>query len=304
MDRSHPFQLVRKRVNTIENRYTREEKPIVGKPDLDNENEWKLLWASLASAKIAIDKFFKAGGFGGEDMKRTQNFFEYVSCLRKIESFANDIHVLLKAANSPQCRHISAYKFKVNALPAQQSKVATVPQTSKQWKTILENALRFRNANKERTQGDFVIDIKKAKEDTEYLARNRNAIKRDIVVHCEIKILTHIFKTEAENPGTPKAYTYVGVSKLSCLGCQAFFEAFNNAYGTKGSQSKSYWPWQFPPSFVEVLPRTYRLIATHWVESYSGYRAKRVPFAPDSEAQTGSSYDIRDEEALADTIAV
>ena len=307
MDESHPFQMVRKRVNAIEKHFTREENPVTGKPSHDDANSWALLWATLVSAKVAIDKFLNAGGFRGEDMKRAQNFFEYESYLRKIESFANDIHVLQKAANSPQCKRLFAFAFKVNPLPAQEFTAKSVPQTSKEWETILEKALLFRNLHKHRTQGSFVIDIKKVKEDTAYMATE--AIKHKLVVHCEVKILTHIFKTEAEISGTPKAYTYIGVSKLSCLGCQAFFESFNDIHGTsftiKGSHSKSYWPWQFPLSFAEkdaVLFRTYWSIAEHWVESYNGYKAKRVSLAPDSEAQTSSSFDSRKEEALADTI--
>jgi hypothetical protein len=37
MDESHPFQLIRKRVNAIEKHFTREKKLVTGKPDYDNE---------------------------------------------------------------------------------------------------------------------------------------------------------------------------------------------------------------------------------------------------------------------------
>jgi len=304
MDESHPFQMVRKRVNAIEKHFTREENPVIGKPDHDNENSWKLLWASLASAKAAIDKFLNAGGFHGEDMKRAQNFFEYETYLRKVESFANDIQVLLKAANSPQCKNLFTFEFKVKALPAQELHVG-VPRSSKEWEAILEKALAFRNYHKGKR--NFLIDIEKVKEDTTYMARE--ATKQDLVIHCEVKILTHIFKTE-ETPNVPKAYTYIGVSKLSCQGCQAFFSAFNAEHAThfttKGSYGKSYWPWQFPPSFAKrdaVLFRTYQFIAYHWVKSYSGYKVKRVPLAPDSEAQSSSGFGMQDEdEELANSI--
>jgi len=307
MEESHPFQMVRKRVNAIEKNFTREEEPLTGKPDHGDENSWGVLWACLVAAKIAIDKFLNAGGFRGEDMKRAQNFFEYESYLRKIESFANDIQVLLKAANSPQCRHLFTFEFKIKDLPVQEGKAVTVPQTSRDWETVLENALLFRNSHKEEGQGNYLIDIEKIKEDTAYLASE--ALKRNLVVHCEVKILTHIFKTETESGGTPKAYTYIGVSKLSCRGCQAFFNSFNDVHAThfttKGSHSKSYWPWQFPPSFAkknEVLSRTYQFIAKRWVESYGGYTVGRASLAQDSEAQTISSWGVKNEEAIADTV--
>jgi len=190
MDESHPFQLVRMRINTIENRFTREENPIVEKPDHDNEKEWKLLWTSLVSAKIAIDRFLNAGGFHSEDINRAKNFFEYKSYLRQIESFANDIHVLLKAANSPQCKHLFTFKFEIRALAEQTWRTDNVPQTSEQWETVLEKALTLRNFYKGDGQKDLVIDIRKVREDTADMAKQ--AIMQKLVVHCEVKILTHL----------------------------------------------------------------------------------------------------------------
>ena len=130
------------------------------------------------------------------------------------------------------------------------------------------------------------------------------AIKRDLIVHCEVKILTHIFETEAETPDIPKAYTYIGVSKLCCRGCHSFFESFNaihaTCFTTKGPHNKSYWPWQFPQSVPGgVLFHTYLSIAERWIESYSGYTVKWVSPVPDSDAQSGSHFDDEDEDAEA-----
>jgi hypothetical protein len=214
--------------------------------------------------------------------------------LHKIESLTNDIQVLKKLANSPQCKQLFTFKFKVIPLRGQVSKAISVPQTPKDWETVFEKALLFRNRHKPEEGEDYVIDEEKIEEDTAYMARE--AIKRDLVIYCEVGILLHIFKTENENPGILKAYTYVGVSKLYCRGCRAFFEAFNRVHETrfvtKGSHSKSYWPWQFPLSFPEsdlVRFHTYHFIAQRWVGSYDGYMVRRVPLSPDSDAQTGTS---------------
>ena len=129
---------------------------------------------------------------------------------RKIESFANDIRVLLKAANSPQCRRLFTYGFNVRALPIVNSQTASVPATSEQWETVLEKALLFRNSVKGRMEGDFLINTKRVMEDTAYMAKE--VISQSLVVHCEVKLLTHIFETETI--GIPKTYTYIGVSKL------------------------------------------------------------------------------------------
>jgi len=104
----------------------------------------------------------------------------------------------------------------------------------------------------------------------------------------------HIFKTEQDNPQLSKAYTYVGVSKLSCHGCNSFFHAFNLVHGTafmtKGSHAKSYYPWQFPQAFPgrdAVIRSTYQIIANGWASTYDGYRTKFVPLRADSTAQSG-----------------
>jgi len=293
MDESHDFRKVRKYVNLIEHHFTRENKPVVGKPG--DDKSWKRLWACLMSAAQAINKFLDAGGFHGGEKKRFGTFLQYDLYLRKIESFANDIQVLLHAANSPQCKHLFTFEFEINALPVLVSKAVNVPQTSEEWELVLEEALLFRNAIEGKTHGNYVINVKRVNEDTAYMAED--AISRDLVVHCEVKILTHIFKTEAENPGIPKAYTYIGVSKLSCRSCQAFFEAFNDTHATrfvvKGSHSKSYWPWQFPElSFANmdaVVYFTYQSIAKRWANSYNGYIVKEEPHQPDSEAQSSAS---------------
>lgn len=108
--------------------------------------------------------------------------------------------------------------------------------------------------------------------------------------------MVNIFKAKRENPTLlPKAYTYIGVSKLSCHGCDSL-KAFNyihkTDFMTKGSHGKSYYPWQFPPqSFADkddVLEATYSVIADLWVKTYNGYRPKFVPLrANSSTTQSG-----------------
>ena len=295
-DPQHPFQMVRRWVIQLEKKFTRDEGATTGKPRHDDTKAWMKLWDCLQFTKDAIDTFLDDGGFRPEDVAAANTFLGYESYLRKVESLTNDIRVLMKLANSPQCKQLLTFKLEATPLPGQVSKAISVPQTPKDWETVFEKALLFRNKYKIQGQENYVIDTKKMEEDTAYMARN--AIKRDLVIHCEVRILLHIFKTENENenPSIPKAYTYVGVSKLSCTGCHAFFDAFNRVHETrfvtKGSHRKSYLQWQFPPSFPKsdmVLFYTYFLIAPLWVGFYDGYMVKRVSLASDSTAQTGTS---------------
>jgi hypothetical protein len=99
-------------------------------------------------------------------------------------------------------------------------------------------------------------------------------------------------------PNLPKAYSYIGVSKLSCNGCDSFIKAFNRENGshwiTKGCHGKSYYPWMFPqpfPSYEPVLLSTYSDIVVRWVNSYRGYAVSSVSLKPDSTDQSSRSGD-------------
>ena len=303
-DPEHPLHFVRTCVNVLAKIFTCDKGAAIGKPRHDDTETWVQLWECLKSTKRAIDSILDDEGF----CAGAEAFLGYESYLRKVESLANDIGVLAKLAYSPYCKHLFTFKFKVIPIRGQVSKAISGPQTPKDWETVFEKALLYRNRYKGPTEEEYVIDEEKIEKDTADIAKK--AIKLDLVIHCEVKILLHIFKTENEIPSTsktknkipstfktkneipgiPKAYTYIGVSKLSCRGCCAFFDAFNIAnqthFVTKGSHSKSYWPWQFPhgvPNGDAVLSDTYRFIAHHWVGSYDGYKVKQVPLTPDSD---------------------
>ena len=291
-DPKHLFRNVQRWVNLLEEAFTRDKDAIIGKPRHDDTEEWVTLWDCLNGAKCAIDEFLDDGGFRAEDIAGAETFRGYQSYLRKVESLANDIEVLARLANSPQCKFLFTFEFMVTPLPGQVAEAISVPRTPENWETVLERAVIYRNGSKPKGGEEYVINIKQVEEDTAYMAQE--AIKRDLVIHCEVRILLHIFETETEN--TPKAYTYIGVSKLSCRGCHAFFESFNSVHKThfvtKGAHNKSYWPWQFPDSFPEsdeVLKDTYHFIAHHWVGYYEGYEVKEVLLDADSDAQSSGS---------------
>ena len=283
-----PFQIVRRWVNVLEKVFTRDNGARIGKPRHDDTGAWATLWVYLKSTKRAIDTFFDDEGFRAEDVAGAESY------LRKVVSFVNDIEVLAKVANSPQCQRLFTFTFKVTPLRGPVAKAISVPQTPKEWETVFEKALLIRNECNHGEEEDYLIDVERIEEDTAYMAQK--AIQQDIVIHCEVRILLHICEIENENPNIPKAYTYIGVSKLSCRGCRAFFISFNRVHKTgfvtKGSHNKSYWPWQFPPSFPNsdsVLSRTYRFIAKRWVDFYDGYVEGQVLWAQDSAAQTSTS---------------
>lgn len=72
------------------------------------------------------------------------------------------------------------------------------------------------------------------------------------VVHSEMKILDHFLTRPA---GSVPPLSYIGVSKLSCLGCWTTINAWNSAhdapkYRVRGTHGKWYFPWAVPTSIA------------------------------------------------------
>jgi len=169
-------------------------------------------------------------------------------------------------------------------------KVSNVPRIPKGLEKILGTALGRVNSR------CLYLDLDVIERDTAYMAGS--PINPDPVVHyCEVKLLWEIFRAEQKDQRLPKAYTYPGVSKLSCYGCASFIGGFNKVHKTRfmtrGSHGKSYYPWQFPSGNFskrdELIEATYKLISDSWVDSYSGYRPKLISLHTDSTAQSGGT---------------
>lgn len=66
------------------------------------------------------------------------------------------------------------------------------------------------------------------------------------VTHCECSLIAHLEATRAKTP----AFSYIGVSKLSCPACILWIRAFNHhagrRYFTRGTDGKWCWPWTAP----------------------------------------------------------
>jgi hypothetical protein len=156
------------------------------------------------------------------------------------------------------------------------SKALDVPRRPEDWERVLEAALGRANSE------SLYLDLEIIKRHAAYMAGD--PINPDLVVHCETKLFWGIFRAERSDQRIPKAYSYLGVSKLSCHGCASFVDGFNKVHKTgfmtRGSHGKSYYPWQFPSGNFskrdELIEATYKLISDSWVNSYNGYRPKFI----------------------------
>lgn len=95
-----------------------------------------------------------------------------------------------------------------------------------------------------------------------------------------------------------RAFSYIGVSKLSCAACKIWIEGYNQQEGpnfyTRGCHGKWYWPWGLPELNQDVLSKymvkritsTYRqhCRAKGWIKKLSNgsTAAATRPTSPDS----------------------
>lgn len=209
----------------------------------------------------------------------------------------------MRATVSAKTRHLLSCKCTVESLREQSTRLAHVPTTTADWERVLQDALAYDNQwHDPEKWGTLVMDMNAIRKDIAQMGRT--TISKDNSVHCEVKLLVQIERQQAANPAIPKAFTYIGVSKLSCHGCDCFIRAFNTVHNTswvtKGGHGKSYYPWMFPPGTPQkgsVRRRNYEILAFAWGKSYPGYRQQHVPLNPDSTAQSAqSSSRVRDYE--------
>jgi hypothetical protein len=290
---NHPFHKAAESIRDVEFIFTRQVGARIGRPR--NAEEWQWLHDSLHDARRDINAFLSSDK-ARRDVNRAEieHFPELERYLRKFNSIFNSIEILIRATVSLKTRHLLSCGFTLETLREQSTKLANVPTTASDWERVLRDALAYVNdRNDQGKQGTLVMAMDDIRNDTSQMGQR--AISKENSVHCEVKLLVSIEKHQT-TPGSPKAFTYIGVSKLSCHGCDSFIRAFNavhdTSWVTKGAHGKSYYPWMFPPGTPAeelVRTKTYANLAFDWAKSYHGYRELHVSLKPDSTAQSAQS---------------
>lgn len=184
--------------------------------------------------------------------------------------------MLSSALRSPQCSELFTLPSSVKTLPAVFTNIHPAFTNHHGWERVLERAVG-------QEYDRYELDQDVIRKDAQFIATE--AVPASRSVHCELKIALEMMKNGNE------AYSYIGVSKLSCKGYEALFSAINfvhlTKFCTKGSREKSYYPWMFPRHFSrgqEVAAESYRILPQFWIAAYHGYPVKRVSQFPDSTA--------------------
>ncbi|KAG0632849.1 hypothetical protein HOY80DRAFT_897457 [Tuber brumale] len=123
----------------------------------------------------------------------------------------------------------------ISTVPGQ-TRTVELPGSQEQWKPILE------------VVADRILPWQEGYAGK--LAEHHEENIRVCPAHCECSLIQYLTTRHNDSWDKVPAFSYVGVTKLSCSACRIWLEAFNEAgqrkFYTRGSHGKWYWPWGMP----------------------------------------------------------
>jgi hypothetical protein len=256
--------------------------------------------------KVRIDEFQESRS--SSYLRIPENF--HLKCyLSKLITIPKDIGVLLALARSPRCRRILRGSFEIRALQKSMStptpKTSSIPKTRWEWRSLIDDVLEDRN--KYKTPLEDMLERVDDTVNAHCSEMERHNLKVTNVVHCECKLVLYFLEQSSDQP---RPYSYIGVSKLSCRGCDIFLAAvnkvFNKNFFTKGCHQKWYYPWRVPQLTrrgTEVAEEMYGELCMKFSRTYDGFRTM---IYSDSEAHSrsgdelGHPDDLKDEDEFVD----
>lgn len=167
--------------------------------------------------------------------------------IEKLTSHHRYITELIGFAHSPRLGNLLSLELRVIAVPPQRFKanVYLPPRTAADWKNALIKVSGGLGVLSERYLDRQSLDIYQR-----YVGRRITP-----TVHCECALIAHLEATRGSDQlgatgGRVPAFSYIGVSKLSCAPCTIWINAFREKtkrnYYTRGSHSRWYFPWRMP----------------------------------------------------------
>jgi len=161
--------------------------------------------------------------------------FRLRRAIEKLTSLTRHIECLISFANSPRLRYALKYQMSTATVP-EQTRAIALPESQEQWEHILEVAAGNKLPWQE---GDAMRLAKGFKENI-----------RVCSPHCECALTQYLTTRHGDSWDNVPAFSYIGVSKLSCSACRFWLEAFNEVgqrkFYTRGSHGKWYMPWAMP----------------------------------------------------------
>ncbi|RPB01792.1 hypothetical protein L873DRAFT_1803050 [Choiromyces venosus 120613-1] len=209
------------------------------------DDEWNLvyedsIWASEKAGLVLADR----NHFGCEKLAQELNdspssspgdAFQLRRAIEKLTSLTRHIECLISFANSPRLRPALQYQMSISTVPGQ-TRTVELPGSQAQWEPFLEVAAAKILPFQERY----------AKKLAEHFKENIRVCS----AHCECALIQYLTTRHGDSWDNVPAFSYIGVSKLSCSACRIWIKAFNEVgqrrFYTRGSHRKWYWPWGMP----------------------------------------------------------
>ncbi|KAG0129701.1 hypothetical protein HOY82DRAFT_650933 [Tuber indicum] len=161
--------------------------------------------------------------------------FQLQRALEKLTSLPRHIESLFGFAHSPRLRSALQYRMTICAVLGQ-AQIVKLPTSREKWKSFLEDACDEHN--------------RWHAKDAMKLFQKFGLWERKCPVHCECGLIQCLQTKYCDSWDNVPAFSYIGVSELSCSACRVWIEAFNELGGpkfyTRGSHGKRYWPWGMP----------------------------------------------------------
>ena len=213
--------------------------------DADKMDKLKNQWHDmLADAKDILgqeggerslcDHWARTVILAGQPDKRKKQL-ELRRAIEKLVAFHRHVFTLIRFANSKRMRS-SFFSSKITVIPAEETRpsVLSWPSNKREWGELLQSI--YDKYELTRRSG---VAVAKAEHKTQSKAEKCEVAE---VIHCECAMVAYLHK----NPAL-QAFSYIGVSRLSCKACHYWLKAFNGTMGTtfctRGSHDKWYKGW-------------------------------------------------------------
>ncbi|RPA88808.1 hypothetical protein L873DRAFT_1823992 [Choiromyces venosus 120613-1] len=213
------------------------------------DDEWEqVYWQSMTANMDAKLVLADRHGLGCDTLAQELNGdrdgdpFQLRRALEKLISLPRHIESLFGFAHSRRLRSTLQYHMTISAVPGQ-AQIIILPTSQEQWKSLLEAACG--------QPGQW------QRKDALKLFQKFESWEQKCPVHCECGLIQYLQTKHCDSWDNVPAFSYIGVSRLSCSACCVWMEAFNMLGGpkfyTRGSHGKWYWPWAMPMMGVGSL---------------------------------------------------
>lgn len=205
--------------------------------------DWPCVVDMMDSAALAASTLL-ANAYSLESLvHERQSDFPLRRALEKLTSHHRHFTQLIGSASSPRLHRIFSLAPTIVAVPDCFDEIPrySLPDTRTAWRDILAHICA--------DQAELMEDQPSMSTASEKLHEKLAGVDQVPCVHCECALAAHYERNRGNGNEAPP-FSYIGVSKLSCMPCHLWLRALAAATGrnyyTRGSHGKWYRGWRAP----------------------------------------------------------